>query len=91
MCSMRKDACGPQFHGIGKVLRISPQGEILAEVKIPTRCPSCPTVAGGHLFVTSAQEDDPDQYPDSTEFEGSLFKVDIGVKGLPAHKFRMQV
>lgn len=77
-------------HGIGKVLRISPQGEILAEVKVPTRCPTCPTFVGDDLYITSAEDEQPDKFPESLRYQGSLFKVHAGVQGCPPHRFKLQ-
>ena len=77
-------------HGTGKVLRISPQGELLAEVKFPTRCVTCPGFVGEDLYVTSAEEEQPDRFPDSVKYQGSLFKVNVGVRGQQLHKFKMQ-
>lgn len=77
-------------HGMGKVLCISPEGKVVAEVKLPTRCPTCPRFVGESLFISSAEEEEPDKYPESTKFQGSLFKIHVGVKGQPLHKFRLQ-
>ena len=74
-------------HGIGKVLCLSPQGELLAEVQLPTRCVTCPVFVGEDLFVTSAEDEMPDKYPDSIKYQGSLFKVHVGVKGRTPNKF----
>lgn len=74
--------------GTGKVVRVSPQGEVVAEVEVPTRCVTCPEICGTDLFITSAAEEDPEQYPWSTKYQGALFKVDVGVRGSPRNKFR---
>ena len=74
--------------GGGKVLRLSPEGKIIGEIFIPTRMVSCPAFVNEELFITSAAEEDPDSQPESARFGGSLFKVDVGVKGLPLHKFK---
>ena len=78
------------IHGTGKVLRISPQGKILAEVKFPTRCVTCPGFVGEDLFVTSAEEEQPEKFPDSVKLQGSLFKVHVGIKGQQLHKFKFR-
>lgn len=75
-------------HGIGKVLRISPQGKLLAEISIPTRCPTCPAFVDEDLYITSAEEEMPDQFPESKKYNGSLFKINVGVKGLQLHRFK---
>lgn len=42
---------------------------------------------GEDLYITTAEEEDPDQYPDSIQFAGSLFKVSVGVAGKPPLKW----
>ena len=74
--------------GGGKVLRLSPDGKIIGEVSLPTRMISCPGFVDKDLFITSAEEEDPDRHPESVKFAGSLFKVNAGVSGLPLHRFR---
>lgn len=76
-------------HAGGKVIRIDPQGKVIGEVVLPTRCVTCPAFVGTELFITSTREDDPDKYPDSAKYGGNVFKVDVGVKGLPRHKARI--
>jgi len=77
------------FYGSSKVLQVNPEGEVLTRVHFPTRNVTCPTICGTELFVTSAEEHEGDKYPDSSKFQGSLFRVDIGVKGRPLNKFRL--
>lgn len=72
-----------------KVLRISPAGTVVGEISLPTRCISCPSFAGEDLFIASAAEEAPEQNPESTKYAGSLFKVNVGVQGLPVNKFRL--
>ena len=74
--------------GGGKVLRISPEAKIVGEISLPTRMISCPGFAGEELFITSAAEEEPDKYPESAKYAGSLFKVNVGVSGAQLHKFK---
>ena len=74
--------------GGGKVLKISSAAQLVGEIYLPTRMISCPAFAGEDLYITSAEEEDPSKYPDSVRYGGSLFKVHVGVRGLPSHKFR---
>lgn len=74
--------------GGGKVLKVSPEGELLGVVEMPTRMVTCPAFAGEDLFVTSAEEEEEEKYPESVEFGGGLFKVHVGVGVLPSHKFK---
>ena len=74
--------------GGSKVLRISPGGELIGEIGLPTRMISCPAFVGEELYITSAEEEEPSKYPESVRYSGSLFKVHVGVDGLPLHKFK---
>ncbi len=71
-----------------KVLRVSPKGKVVGEISLPTRCISCPSFVGEELFIATAAEEAPEQYLESTKFAGSLFKVNVGVQGLPVNRFR---
>lgn len=73
--------------GGGKVLRISPQGQVIAQIVLPTRMIACPAFVGEDLYITTAEEEDPDKYPDSIQYAGSLFKVSVGVAGKPPLKW----
>ncbi|KAK7903613.1 rRNA-processing protein cgr1 [Exophiala xenobiotica] len=75
-------------YGGWKVIRISPQGEITGIIHLPTRNITCPTFAGTELFITSAKEAEPEKFPESAKFAGNLFKVDVGIKGMPKYKYR---
>jgi len=77
-------------YGGSKVLRISPKGKVVGQISLPTRCISCPGFVDDELFITSAEEDEPEKYPQSAKFAGSLFRCKVGVKGLPPHRFKYQ-
>jgi sugar lactone lactonase YvrE len=75
--------------GEGKVLRISPGGKVVGEVKFPTRCITCPVFVGTELWVTSA-EDEEDLWEEETKkYGGGIFKVDVGIGGLKEFKFKL--
>ena len=74
--------------GTGKVVRVNPQGEVVAEIECPTRCVTCPAFCGTTLFITSAAEEDPDKHPWSTKYAGGLFRIDVGVRGCPLNQFK---
>ena len=76
-------------HGKGKVVRVNPQGRIVAEVELPTRCVTCPAFVGTELVVTSMWEVEPETFPESAKRGGEIYKVDVGVRGRPLNKFRM--
>lgn len=75
--------------GTSKVVRVDPDGNVVAEVEVPTRCVTCPTLCGTELFITTAAELEPEKYLWSTKYQGAVFKVDVGVRGKPLNKFKM--
>ena len=77
--------------GGGKVLRVSPEGKLIGSITLPTRMISCPAFAGKDLYITSAEEEEPDEFPESVKYGGSLFKVHVGVEGLSLHKFQNHI
>ncbi|KAG9251464.1 SMP-30/Gluconolaconase/LRE-like region-domain-containing protein [Emericellopsis atlantica] len=76
--------------GTGKVVRINPQGEVTAEVKVPVRTPTAVAFCGEDIYITSEKEPEPDQYPESAKWSGMVFKCHVGVKGreLPLCKIK---
>lgn len=76
-------------YGGSKIIRISPDATVIGEISFPTRNITCPVFVGTELYVTSAEEDQPDKYPESAKFAGNLFRVDVGIKGRPRHKARV--
>lgn len=72
--------------GAWKVVRVSPEGEVTAEIKLPTRCITAVAFAGEDLYITSEKEAEPDKYPDSVRYQGAVFKCHVGVAGKPSHK-----
>ena len=75
-------------NGQGKVLKVDPDGKLVGDIVFPTRMVSCPAFAGEDLFVTSAEEEEPEKYAESARYAGSLFRVHVGVRVLPLHRFR---
>jgi len=74
------------FYRGGKVVRISPDGRVLAEHAIPAMCPSCCAFGGDDLrtlYVTTArQERDADElsrFPQT----GGIFAMRVDVPGRP--------
>ena len=78
-------------HGMGKVLRVTPQGCVVAEISLPTRCVTCPCFVGEDLYITSMFEVAPEKYPDSVKYEGNLFRCHVGVRGMKPYEFKPQV
>lgn len=68
-------------YGGAKVIKISPAGKLVGEISLPTNNITCPQFAGTELFITTASDEDGEG--SSKEFGGGLFRVDVGVEGLP--------
>jgi sugar lactone lactonase YvrE len=75
-----------------KVVRFSPQGKLIGEVHLPALRVSCPTFGGkdmDELFITTAALDDDDLEGRRKYVEnGSVFRIKVGVKGLPKYRFK---
>jgi sugar lactone lactonase YvrE len=76
------------IYGESRVLKISPGGNVIGEIKYPTRCITCPCFVGTELWVTSADEED-ENNAESKKYGGGVFKVDVGVRGLQDYKFKL--
>ena len=77
------------FEG-GRLLRLSPQGEILREIALPVRCPTMLAFGGPDLrtlYITTARNNRSEaeiaQYP----LSGYLLTVDVDVPGLPEQHY----
>jgi sugar lactone lactonase YvrE len=76
--------------GVGRVLRVAPDGRVSATVQLPTMQPTSCALGGRGLktlFITTAhQKLDPEQRREQPE-AGHLFAVDVDVPGLPDVEF----
>ena len=70
----------------GKVLRISPQGQLIGEVIVPTKFVTCPAFIGTQLLIATAK--DRDSKSSGVEQGGDVFILDVGVTGAQKHEFR---
>jgi sugar lactone lactonase YvrE len=69
-----------------RVLRLSPSGELLQELRLPVRCPTMPCFGGPGLrtlFVTTARHGRPDEELAAQPEAGCVFAVQVEVPGLP--------
>ncbi|RYO85364.1 hypothetical protein DL764_009190 [Monosporascus ibericus] len=71
------------FYGGSNVLKISPSGEAIGEIKLPTK------FVGTELFITTAAMKDEEGTAEEIEKGGALFKVDVGVQGLDLYEFKL--
>ena len=70
----------------GRVLRLSPAGETIAEVALPARCPTMPCFGGADLrtvYVTSASLGRPPEELRRLPHSGCVFSFRVDVPGLP--------
>jgi sugar lactone lactonase YvrE len=87
----RVDEEGNMWHAIygeSRVIKISPEGKLVGEVRYPTRAITCPVFIGTELWVTTAAEEDENEV-ESMKYGGSVFKCDVGVRGLKEFKFKL--
>ncbi len=73
--------------GGGAVHRYRPDGRLDAVVEVPTPQVTACTLGGperDHLFITTSRQG---MAPDEDPLAGSLFRVEVGVRGLPVREF----
>ena len=80
-----------QYEG-QRLLRLSPAGEVLAEVPTPVPCPTMPCLGGPDLktlFITTSRQgrsrEELVQHPDA----GCVFAMQVAVPGLPVNACRL--
>ncbi|WP_311223185.1 MULTISPECIES: SMP-30/gluconolactonase/LRE family protein [unclassified Acidovorax] len=74
----------------GRVVRLSPSGEVLADIPTPVRCPTMPCLGGDDgrtLFITSARQGRPAQELAELPQSGCVFSMRVAVPGLPVAYF----
>jgi sugar lactone lactonase YvrE len=77
------------FEG-GRVLRLSPEGEVLREVRLPVRCPTMPCFGGDDLrtlYITTSRENRPAAELAEQPFAGCVLSLRVDVPGLPVNLF----
>jgi sugar lactone lactonase YvrE len=77
------------FEG-GRVLKLSPAGDVLQDIAVPALCPTMPCFGGDDLktlYVTTARYNrsaaELQTWPDS----GCVFSMQVDVPGLPVNFF----
>jgi sugar lactone lactonase YvrE len=77
------------FEG-GRLLRLSPAGEVAAEFELPARCPTMPCFGGADgrtLYVTTARHGRPADELQALPHSGCVLSVRVEVPGLPTNFF----
>jgi len=75
------------FEG-ARLLRLSPQGEILRTLHLPVRCPTMPCLGGPDLctlYITTARENRPRAELDALPHSGCVLQLRVDVPGLSAN------
>ncbi|WP_395686518.1 SMP-30/gluconolactonase/LRE family protein [Caenimonas koreensis] len=75
------------FEG-GRVLKLSPAGEVLSDIAIPVRCPTMPCFGGDDLrtlYVTSASKNRSPQELHEMPLSGCVLSMRVDVPGLPVN------
>ena len=73
-----------------RVLRLSPDGAVLREVRLPVRCPTMPCFGGADLktlYITTARENRPAAELAAQPLAGCVLSLQVDVPGLPANIF----
>ncbi|KAF4981338.1 hypothetical protein FZEAL_2823 [Fusarium zealandicum] len=75
-------------YGEGRVVRIDPAtSKVVGEVRVPTKNATCVQFIGTELAITTAEDDEGEGA--SREYGGAVFKVDVGIRGLDLHEFKL--
>lgn len=76
----------------GRVVRLSPAGEIMQEIAVPARCPTMVAFGGADLrtlFITTARFKRPQEELDAFPLSGHVLSMPVEVAGLPENTYRI--
>ncbi len=76
--------------GGGRLVKLSPSGEILTEIQLPAQNITCPAFGGkdlDELYVTAAGGETPEHGLGA----GELMRLRVGVKGKPEYRSRIRI
>lgn len=88
----RVDVEGNIWHAVygeSRVLKISPEGQLVGQINLPTRNITCVQFAGTELIITTASDDNSGDEV-SQKLGGAVFRVDVGVEGLDLFDFKLE-
>jgi sugar lactone lactonase YvrE len=71
-----------------RLLRLSPEGNVVREVTLPVRCPTMPAFGGPDLktlYVTTARDNRPAAELVTQPFAGCVLALEVDVPGLPVN------
>jgi sugar lactone lactonase YvrE len=73
-----------------RLLRLSPSGKVLQELRLPVRCATMPCFGGADLktlFITTSREKRPPAELEAQPLAGRVLTLRVNVAGLPAQRF----
>jgi sugar lactone lactonase YvrE len=71
-----------------RLVRLSPDGELIGEVKLPVRCPTMPCFGGPDLktlYITTSRENRPPPELIEQPYAGCVLALEVDVPGLPVN------
>jgi len=71
-----------------RLIRLSPDGELIGEVALPVRCPTMPCFGGPDLrtlYITTSRENRPAAELIEQPYAGCVLALDVDVPGLPVN------
>jgi sugar lactone lactonase YvrE len=71
-----------------RLLRLSPRGEVIRELRLPVRCATMPCFGGADLktlYITTAGENRPDAERAAQPLAGCVLALEVEVPGLPVN------
>ena len=71
-----------------RLLRLSPEGAVVREVRLPVRCPTMPCFGGPELktiYITTARQNRPAAELAEQPWAGCVLSIDVDVPGLPVN------
>ena len=71
-----------------RLVRLSPQGELVGEIALPVRCPTMPCFGGPALktlYITTARQNRPAAELIEQPYAGCVLAVEVDVPGLPVN------
>jgi sugar lactone lactonase YvrE len=80
-----------QYEG-QRLVRLSPRGEVLAEIDTPVPCPTMPCFGGPDLrtlFITTSRQGRSDAELARYPLAGCIFSTRVDVPGLPVNFYRL--
>ena len=75
-----------------RLLRLAPDGRVLAELPLPVRCPTMPCFGGPDLrtlYITSGRENRPVDELAAQPLAGCVLQLRVDVPGLPANRVQL--